>query len=251
MCNRGCPRKLLARSAALWGDREETGKQTKKESKRGECLIPGAFIISHRVAEKKSGKEEARGRVYADQPFMTTGVVIYIFFLEEGREKERDREGSGGEEWRKRRPGDARDISNFLITPRGANDLPLARPSHPPLISPAFLSVSPLSSRFISLAPSFLPFVLSNANPPRHRYNVASFHPPNHLPTVPLFNLTPTSHQSGTPLVFIIKISIGSKPRYMLQYAVGDAGDIHEKSPKRNPRRSSCECLFLSFCQIP
>jgi len=32
-----------------------------------------------------------------------------------------------------------------------------------------------------------------------------------------------------TPLVFIIKISIGSKPRYMLQYAVGDVGDTRSR----------------------
>lgn len=104
-----------------------------------------------------------RGSVVYDY----TGVVIYIFFFfqKKGveRKRERDREGeSGGEEWRKRRTGDARDISNFLITPRGANDLPLARPSHPPLISPAFsasLPFRPVSS--FSLRPSSRLFYLT------------------------------------------------------------------------------------------
>lgn len=64
------------------GRQRENG-QTKKENKKRECLIPGAFIIFHRVVEKKSGKEGARRRrdEYADQPFMTTGMVIYIFFF--------------------------------------------------------------------------------------------------------------------------------------------------------------------------
>lgn len=91
---------------------------------------------------------------------MTTGIVIFFFFRrrelrERKRERERYREGSGEEGWRKRRAGDARDISNFLITPRGANDLPLAHPSHPPLISLAFsssLPFHPVSS--LSLDPS-------------------------------------------------------------------------------------------------
>jgi len=42
----------------LWSDREETNKQTKKESRRRECLILGAFIISYRV--KKRGKGRRR-----------------------------------------------------------------------------------------------------------------------------------------------------------------------------------------------
>lgn len=49
-----------------------------------------------------------------------------IFFLGKGGEKKREvkramRDRGRGEE----RARDARDISNFLITPRGANDLPL------------------------------------------------------------------------------------------------------------------------------
>lgn len=75
-------------SAALRGDREKTGEQTKKASKRRECLIPGAFIISHRVAEKKSEKEaagrERRGDEYirgsAVYDYRRCYIYIYIFF---------------------------------------------------------------------------------------------------------------------------------------------------------------------------
>lgn len=123
------------------------------------------------------GEKEWKGGsegIYADQPFMTTGVVIYFFFRRrELKEIER------GEEWRERRTGDARDISNFLIIPRGANDLPLAHPS-------LDLSLSlPFSPPPFRLSRSILPFVLSNANPSRHRYNVASFHPPQSPPHSP------------------------------------------------------------------
>lgn len=186
---------------------------------------------------------------------MTTGVVIYIyiFFFRRRELRERDGEKGGGEEWRKRGTGDARDISNFLITPRGANDLPLAHPSHPPLISP-FLSVSPLSSRSIPLAPSFLPFVLSNANPSRHRYNVASFHPhplpPNHLPTVPLFNLTPTSHQSEPLLYLLLRYRSALSPGTCCNMRLGTR-EIYAKSRRRESRGAPRERLFLSFRQIP
>lgn len=147
--------------------------------------------------------------------------------------------------------GDARDISNFLITLRGAND-PLS-PSNPlsslsVSLSPTFVpfSFSLNLSRFLSVSPfrpasfaSFYPpsLSLSNASSPHCRYNVASFYPqsPPHGPPLQSHTNQPSE---WTPLVFIIKISIGSKPRYIVQYAAGNAGDIHAKSQRRKPKNS-------------
>lgn len=128
---------------------------------------------------------------------MTTGAVIFF----RGRTWRGGRRGVAAEET----AGDARDISNFLITPRGANDLPLSLTlpslSHSPLISPAF---SPFL-HFVPLRPS--PSILLLRPYPAQVLRTADttwrHSTPNHLPTVPLFNLTPTSHQSE-PLLYLL-----------------------------------------------
>lgn len=75
------------------------------------------------------------------------------------------------------------------------------------------------------------------------------------IPQSPPHNPPLQSHTNQpsewTPLVFIIKISIGSKPWYVLQYAAGNAGDIYEKSPKRKPNDFyESSPLFLSSVRV-
>lgn len=128
-------------------------------------------------------------------------------------------------------------------------------PFLPPTLFPLSVSLSPTFvpfsfslnlSRFLSVSPfrpaSFVSFYppslsLSNASSPHCRYNVASFYPqsPPHGPPLQSHTNQPSE---WTPLVFIIKISIGSKPRYIVQYAAGNAGDIHAKSQRRKPKNS-------------
>jgi len=116
------------------------------------------------------------------------------------------------------------------------------------------ISLSPLSlslSHRLSIPrvlSRFIPLALSSAGPPRHRYNVASFRHPQSPPRGPPLQSHTKQPSEGerererererTPLVFIIKISIGSKPRYLLQYAAGNAGDIHTKTSRRGESRA-------------
>jgi len=94
VCNRGCPRKPLTRSAALWGDREKTGKQTKKERRRRECLILGAFIIFYSGGKREWKGGGKRGR--RDVGMRIRGSVVYDYrrcyiFFRRRELKERER----------------------------------------------------------------------------------------------------------------------------------------------------------------
>ena len=129
--------------------------------------------------------------------------------------------------------GDGRDISNFLITPRGANDLhPLLLPFLLLVLSssltPPFRSVPSSCSATLSSAGS-----LYRTDTPWRRSTTS----PNHLPTAPFFNLTPTSHQGEPLLYLLLRYRPALSPaRYYVQYAAGNTRSIHTSREREYPR---------------
>lgn len=146
--------------------------------------------------------------------------------------------------------GDGRDISNFLITPRGANDL------HPLLLPFLLLVLSSSLTPPLRSVPSSCSATLSSAgslyrtDTPWRRSTTS----PNHLPTAPFFNLTPTSHQGEPLLYLLLRYRPALSPaRYYVQYAAGNTRSIHTSREREYPRFDPSLLvppLSLSFSRV-
>lgn len=180
---------------------------------------------------------------------MTTGAVIFF----QGQDVEGDEEGQ-----RRKRARETLAIFQIFSLHFEVRMIPFLPPTLFPLSLSLFLPLSSLShsllispafSQFLHFVPlrsplSILLLYLCLTQVLRTADTTWRHSTPNHLPTAPLFNLTPTSHQSEPLLYLLLRYRSALSPGTQCNMRLATR-ETYTRSRRGENRRIPCDYLLL------